>query len=114
MKYIISESKIESIIMDFLDSNYVPDYGWETMGHYESDSKKYGYVHFPINDIHTYFYLYGANEYNNNLPKTIFIHGWVGDVLNDYFGDMWKPVFVKWFEKNTGMSVEHITIGGDK
>ena len=28
MKYIISESKIESVIREYLDDNYYPDYGW--------------------------------------------------------------------------------------
>lgn len=114
MKYIISESKLESVITDFLIGRYIPDYGWASKQYYEKEVKKYGYTHFEINDIYGYFYLYAANELNNNLPKTLFIHDWVEDTLNGFFGDAWKPVFVKWFENNTGLPVEHLMFSKDR
>lgn len=111
MKYLIGQSKLDSLIYDFLDSRYVPDYGWASNEYYMNEAKKYGYTHFEINDVYGYFYLYAANERDNNLPRTLFIHDWVAGTLSDYFGDFWQPVFVKWFNKNTNLSVEHILIG---
>ena len=125
MKYIITESKLESAIISYLDENFIPDYGWNNNtrhGSYQDDVDKWGDVVFFINDTDSYIY-YGCNA--NAGPEDEFFSGYghlhnykcpllliyprVGQQLSNYFGDMWKPVFKKWFEENTGLIVNQIT-----
>jgi hypothetical protein len=120
MKYIITESKLESAIIRYLNDNYYPDYGWSDS--YQGDVDKWGDLVFFINDIDSYIY-YGCNA--NGGPEDKFFAGYghlnhykcpllsiyprVGQQLSNYFGDMWKPIFKKWFEEKTGLTVNQIT-----
>lgn len=120
MKYIITESKLESAIISYLDENFYPDYGWHDS--YQEYVDKWGDNVFFINDVESYIY-YGCNA--NGGPEDEFfadyghlhnfecpllsIYPAVSQQLNSYFGDMWKPVFKKWFEENTGLIVNQIT-----
>lgn len=120
MKYIITESKLESAIISYLDENFIPDYGWADS--YQEDVDKWGDAVFFINDIDSYFY-YGCNaddggEYgpfeehgalHNFECPLLSVYPRVSQQLSNYFGDMWKPVFKKWFEENTGLIVNQIT-----
>lgn len=112
MKYIISESKLESFIEDYLNNSYHPDYGWgpELWEFYKGESEHYGYVDLTIDDVSAYQYLYKENEWEKNLPKTLLIQPWVAEKLDDLFGNIWEPLFVNWFEKNSGLPVEHFVI----
>lgn len=114
IKYVISESRVEELIVKFLDKNYRPDYDWgpDLFDFYKKDSERYGYLDFVINDIRAYLYLLKEDEWENNKPKTLVLQDWIGEQLTDLFGDMWKPVFVKWFEKNTNLPVEHLIVRG--
>ena len=40
MKYLISESKIESVIRKYLDDNYYPDYGWLEPEQYKEEFER--------------------------------------------------------------------------
>ena len=120
MKYIITESKLESAIISYLNENFYPDYGWTDS--YQEDVDKWGDLVFFINDVDSYIY-YGCNA--NAGPEDEFFAGYghlhnyecpllsiypaVSQQLNSYFGDMWKPIFKKWFEENTGLTVNQIT-----
>ena len=120
MKYIITESKLESAIISYLNGNFYPDYGWADS--YQEDVDKWGDLVFFINDVDSYIY-YGCNmqefgEHNsfegygslNGFECPLLsIYPAVSEQLNNYFGDMWKPVFKKWFEENTGLIVNQIT-----
>jgi hypothetical protein len=33
----------------------------------------------------------------------------VAQRLDSTFGEIWKPIFKKWFEKNTGLKVTQLT-----
>ncbi len=118
MKYIITESKLESAIISYLDENFYPDYGWTDS--YQEDVDKWGDLVFFINDVDSYIY-YGCNAdneiingsedghlYNYKCPL-LSIYPKVSQQLNSLFGDIWKPVFKKWFEENTGLIVNQIT-----
>lgn len=123
MKYIITESKLESAIISYLDDNFYPDYGWNenTHGSYQQDVDKWGDLVFFINDEDSYIY-YGCNAgegddmkfasygslYHYKCPL-LSISPKVSKQLNDWFGDMWKPIFKKWFEGNTGLTVSQLT-----
>jgi hypothetical protein len=122
MKYIITESKLERAIISYLDENFYPDYGWTNPDVYQRDIEQYGDVNFYINDQDSYIY-YGCNA--NGGPEDEFFAGYghlnhykcpllsiyprVGQQLSNYFGDMWKPIFKKWFEEKTGLTVNQIT-----
>ena len=120
MKYIITESKLESAIISYLNDNFYPDYGWHDS--YQEYVDRWGDNVFFINDVESYIY-YGCNA--NGGPEDEFfadyghlhnfecpllsIYPAVSQQLNSYFGNMWKPVFKKWFEENTGLIVNQIT-----
>ncbi len=120
MKYIITESKLESAIISYLDENFYPDYGWQD--NYQEMIDKWGDLVFYINDVDSYIY-YGCNA--NGGPEDEFfasyghlntykcpllsIYPAVSQQLNSYFGGIWKPIFKKWFEENTGLTVNQIT-----
>jgi len=125
MKYIITESRLESAIISYLDENFTPDYGWNENtrhGSYQEDVDRYGDVVFFINDQDSYIY-YGCNANDNTEDEYFSIYGHlhghkcpllviypkVSRHLDNYFGDMWKPIFKKWFEENTGLTVNQIT-----
>ena len=67
MKYIITESKLESAIISYLDENFYPDYGWNENtrhGSYQEDVDRYGDVVFFINDV-----AYSANFFIYSLTN---------------------------------------------
>ena len=121
MKYIITESRLESAILEYINREFIPDYGWND--NYQEDVDRWGDLVFFINDVDSYSY-YGCNargrsdKYKYFDPKghlhgyecpLLSIHPAVSQQLSNYFGDRWKPVFKKWFEENTGLIVNQIT-----
>ena len=44
-----------------------------------------------------------------NKPESLIVWDRAAGPLTDWFGDMWKPIFKKWFEENTGLTVNQIT-----
>ena len=97
MKYLISESKIESVIRKYLDDNYIPDWGWLEPEQYKEEFERWGELYFEINDHTRYKYVSGY------VPG-ILIVGESPD-LDGYFGDLWKNIFSTWFEEHTGLKV---------
>ena len=121
MKYIITESKLERAIISYLDENFYPDYGWDDEEYYRGELKINNEIDFYINDMDSYIY-YGCNSGKKNDKNfassgkleyykcpLLSIYPAVSQQLNSYFGDMWKPIFKKWFEENTGLTVNQIT-----
>jgi hypothetical protein len=115
MKYIITESRLESAMISYLNDGLIPDDGWSYPDVYQKDVKRYGDVNFFINDKDSYSY-YGCNHlsfeedghlHNYECPLLL-IHSKVSQELSSWFGDMWKPIFKKWFEENTGLIVNQI------
>lgn len=103
MKYIISESRFSEFIYDYLTKNYYPDYNWgpELHDFYKKDIAKFGFYDFEINDRRGYAYRgQGRNQ--------LLVREWISEKLNSLFGDAWKPVFVKWFEDNSGLPVKEM------
>lgn len=100
MKYIISENVIDTAIYDYLTDNFYPDYNWgpELHDFYKNEVETYGSYQFEINDRYEYAY-YGDG-------KELVVYGNTYNKLTNLFGNLWKPVFVKWFEDNSGLKVE--------
>ena len=92
----ITESQLDNLIIKFFDEDYYPDYGWEDASFYEKELESYEDYNFYINDNLAYTYFDdGSMEINK----------WLIDDLNTRFGDRWKPLFKRWFEMNTGLTV---------
>jgi hypothetical protein len=107
MKYIISESKLESFIREYLNYRVRPDYSTginpqDLHDFYQRDVKKYGSYSFTIDDEEAYRY------FRNGV---IFIQSWLVRKLSGLFGDLWHPIFKSWFEEITGLHVEGIQFG---
>lgn len=102
MKYLITENKLNDVILKFLDFHIEPDYSWGPELHefYRDDVKRHGYYDFVINDRLAYSYWDRDND--GNLLEVM---PWVYDKLDGLFGNMWEPIFIKWFEKNSGLKV---------
>ena len=103
MKYLIPESKINKIILDYLNDNVSPDYNWGHGLHdfYRDEIEKYNQYTFPINGDDGYTY-YGYYSGHKNVLE---ISEWLSDKLTALFGDNWQPVFNDWFEERSGLKI---------
>jgi hypothetical protein len=126
MKVVITESRLESLIIDYLNDSYYPDYGWKGNSKsdigYQDEVDKWGDVLFFVDDRESYIY-YGCNA--NAGPEDEFFAGYghlhnykcpllliyprVGQELTSLFGNRWLSVFKEWFEEKTGLEVAQIT-----
>jgi len=131
MKYLITESKLNSVIYEFIDQAFASEDGnteihelptLDANGDELVDS--YDFVnndYYSVSGVDDYLFAWTGEEYYKSLLKD----GHVGkyeferftsqaplvdiydtDVLNKlngYFGDTWKPVFKEWFKHKTGM-----------
>ena len=126
MKVVITESRLESLIIDYLNDSYYPDYGWKGNSKsdigYQDEVDKWGDVLFFVDDRESYIY-YGCNAnagpedeffagyghlHNYECPL-LSIYPYMSQRLDSAFGDIWKPIFKKWFEDNTGLEVTQLT-----
>jgi hypothetical protein len=110
MKYIIPESKINQIIYDFIKDRYYPDYNWgpELHDFYRKDVKKHGAYDFMVNDKLAYRY-YGEYDGYDYL-YLLEVEDWIANELTSIFNDLWMPIFIKWFEDNSGLEVKDFEI----
>ena len=102
MKVVINKSKIHDIILKYLDDNFYPDYNWGPELHkfYREDVKRHGSYDFVVNDVLAYSYWDGNG--NNKLLEVMPL---IYEQLDGLFGGFWEPIFIKWFEKNSGLPV---------
>jgi hypothetical protein len=111
MKFIISESKLDSIIRSYLTDNVHPDYNWgpELHNFYQEDVKKYGMYDFLINDDVAYTY-HGYQGYADSDEVEeigiLYIESWLANKLSMLFGNFWQLVFKDWFEVNSSLKVK--------
>jgi hypothetical protein len=105
MKVIISESKYEEGILNYLKANYYPDYNWgpELHSFYKEEVAKYGGIDFYINDQVGYEYRRGLNV------SVLHLYFRVTQPLYNLFGFKWVPIFKTWFEENTGLKVNEVS-----
>ena len=113
---LITESRLEKIVTNYLDDIYVPDYGWVNSDFYQKEIERFGDLIFYVEDIESYYY-YGNNS--NSLSNDITFEGYELPLLEIYphiaerltmmFGDIWEPIFKKWFEEHTGLNVVQLT-----
>jgi hypothetical protein len=127
MKYIITESKLEEIIVNYLNKMYdVNNINWkyplendeETDNWEEDPNKRYFYK--GDDEYDDRIFLWYDKEYWNversdnarnfyqKSPVLDFENANDLEILNGYFGDKWVPIFKKWFEDNFGVPVKSI------
>ena len=108
MKYIISESRLDGVIYDYLSSNLEPDYGWHEPRLYKKEAHRWGYVTFDIELRPAFKYFLKPDKPSIEKPKTLLVGALIAWRLGELFGDRWEPVFVKWFDDNTELPVSHL------
>lgn len=103
MDYIISQDRLNSYILSYIENNYTPDYEWGPHLHefYNNQVFRYGIFEFLIDDDVAFTYFY--------YDKSVSVEYWVSRDLYSYFGDSWKPIFKKWIESNTGLVVDSVS-----
>ena len=130
MKYIITESKLEEIIVNYLNKMYdVNNINWkyplendeETDDWEEDPNRRYFYKgDYEYDD--RIFLWYDKKYWNverikmDDTVKNYYEKSPALDfenrndliILNGYFGDKWVPIFKKWFEDNFGVPVKSI------
>ena len=125
MKYIITESKLNSVIYEFMDELFGSEIHtlpavWDEDGEELDDAYDF------VNDE---YYTDGGSDYlfswtGEGYYKSLIENGnikpeWIKlasqapiveifgiydkEKLDGYFGDAWKPVFKQWFKDKTGM-----------
>lgn len=106
---VVTESRLDNFIYQYLDDYFRPDYNWGPDLHdfYRKDVKKHGYYDFTINGRTMFVYLLRP-LYLNLKNKTLLIYDNIYLPMNRMFGERWKPVFMKWFDDHTGLDVEDV------
>lgn len=121
MKYIITESKLESAIINYFDDTFdVNDINWTYTYEYDDDGYEYedeNAIVFYIGDYngpddgcfrwyHCDYFNEGSNA-KNICPLVSLEHPY--DLqLNGYFGNVWKEPFKKWFTKHFELPVKTV------
>jgi len=120
MKIIITEqqrSKLENSIIQYFDDNLTPYDGWDTKDVYEKDLGWEGELFlFLVDsdgnaDVDEHMWYTICDNPNLSEPFEDGTCPFVGIprinyiTLTGFFGEMWKPLFFKWFESNTGLPI---------
>ena len=116
MKFIITESKAEQIILKYLNDYFVPDtsryYKWgdDPIIHkfYQEDVDKYGKTYFYIGNYLVYTY-----NLNSESVGFLEVHPYFLPVIkkmDKLFGNLWERKLMRWFEENTGLKVDELII----
>jgi hypothetical protein len=107
MKYIITESRLEKVIVDFLNSNFTPFDGWDPEEYIEKLEDDNGELYLFWDEDNTddhMYYLWKALKKRGKVYLTDYHYNF----LTDLFGEHWKPIFIKWFEENTKLPVKSV------
>jgi hypothetical protein len=122
MKYVITESKLEQTIINYLNELFDVDnihslnpyeYDDETGEEYDDDTRVVFYIgdyEDGDNDIFKWYdceYFYENSEPRNRCPLVVIEHPY-DDTLGGYFGDKWEEPFKKWFTENFDLPVKTV------
>jgi len=121
MKYLISENKIHSLIIKYLDDKY-GELNWRNQEDEYGNETDCGTVfyHGDFYDDEVAFGLYEECWWEEGLesskekiemsPILFFEYNREYNRLNDLFGPMWKPIFKEWFKEKYGFNIKTIFI----
>ena len=104
----VGRDGLAEYIYKYLDENWYPDYGWQSLIDYQHEVDEYGSVTFYVNDNLTFDYTKYENDY-----KKLDIHPILYDEMEGLFSiddddDEWVKLIGNWFEKNTGLKVDGV------
>jgi len=121
MKYIISESKFEQVVTDYLNEMFdVDNINWTHPLEYNDDTEEEwednNRIEFYIGDYsdeETCFRWYDCdyfdpNGYARDICPTVSLEYEYENILNGYFGDRWHEPFKKWFKYHFELPVKTI------
>jgi hypothetical protein len=113
MKYLITESKLNSAIYEYIDELFHNGYDIRMEEAEDEDGNPIEYAYDFIQDNGDYGFLFtwtGKEYYDRPYNSSLFSK-WSElapiveiaayekvDTLNNMFGDLWRPIFIKWFE----------------
>lgn len=130
MKIIITESKINSTIYNFIDKVFAAKNGnteihkLQAMIDSEPLTDAYDFVnddYYSDEGVDEYLFAWTGKDYYMTIysqdvitkleyeklaseaPTVELFDSYAKKQLNGYFGDLWKPVFKQWFKDKTGM-----------
>ena len=121
MKYIISEQQVESLkqtILNYFEDNLTPYDGWQSSSEYKKELKSSDYELFLFlvesdgsgEEDHMWYATY--KNPHATIPKEssplVALPDSRFNALEGYFGDLWKPLFIEWFKKNTGLPLKTV------
>ena len=119
MKIIITENKIESAIIKYLNTHYnVDEIHWNPFhdddGDPTDDAIEYYSGDYYENDYGPFtlykesYWLHEMDDRKELSPLLIIEDKNFYQSLNSMFGNRWEPVFKKWFEDNFGEKIKTI------
>ena len=116
MKYLITESKLNSAIYEYIDQLFHEGKKIEMVKHTRPDDDTFEDV--EVEDAYDFFhkgeddlFTWTGKEYYDRPFNSSLFSKWLElapiveivdyekvDVLNNMFGNLWRPIFIKWFE----------------
>lgn len=120
MKYVITEQQSERLkktIWEYLDSHLTPYDGWEAPKSYRNDIRDVGEIFLFLVDTSgeysTEEHMWYSACDNPNLDDILVEHDCPvvvipkakSSALDGFFGDIWKPVFLEWFNYHTKLPI---------
>jgi len=122
MKYIIAESRLENIVIEYLNGMFDVsninsmnpyEYDDETGAEYEDDSRVLFYLGDYEDSDNYIFKWYDCGYFNpgssaQDICPTVVIEHPYDDRLIAYFGDKWEEPFKKWFTENFDLPVKTV------
>jgi len=121
MKFIITESRLEETITNYLDglfnvdniySTYPYEYDDETGEEGDDETRIEFYIGDYENDDTCFRYYdcgyFKPGSYASELCPSINVEYQYETILNGYFGDKWQEPFRKWFIKNFDLPLKTV------
>lgn len=124
MNYIITEEQNKRLvdsISDYIKKNLTPHGGWDSPKEYRKELKLNGgelfmFLEdtdgFPEDSDHMWYSTYenvNTQTYVNEEDcPFVLIPDEIYGGLDGYFGDLWKPVFIEWFQQNTKLPLKTV------
>jgi hypothetical protein len=129
MKFIITENKVNEIILKQINIMYdVDNINWTFptdvwgnemdytalfyLGDFDDDENLFRWYdkgYWESDEIYSYHSNDNLKKYIEETPSLVFENSDDYDFFQDAFGDRWKPIFIKWFEDNFELPVKTIT-----
>ena len=121
MKYIITESRLENLILDYFDEIFPFDeINWHHPYEYDDETGEEGddenrieFYRGDINDEDIVFRWYGCEYFREDTPARdicpeVSIENSYERTLNSYFGNSWEEPFRKWFIEKFDLPVKTV------